>query len=41
MLDFGSSIDTFLGALFTFISELVNGVFGWLADFFSGMTITF
>jgi len=41
MLDSGGSLDNFLDALFTFVNEVLNGVFGWLADFFGGMTITF
>ena len=39
MLDFGSSLDSFLTALFTFVNNLLNGVFGWLSDFFSGLNI--
>ena len=41
MLNFGESLDSFLGALFEFINALLNGVFGWLADFFGGIIITF
>jgi hypothetical protein len=41
MLSFGESLDSFLAALFTFVNELLNGVFGWLTDFFNGITITF
>ncbi len=41
MLDFGGSLDNFLDAVFTFVNEVLNGVFGWLADFFAGFTITF
>jgi hypothetical protein len=41
MFDFTESLDSVLGALFTFINELLNGMFGWLADFFSGISLTF
>ena len=41
MLNFGGSLDNFLDALFTFVNELLNGMFGWLADFFGGISITF
>ncbi len=41
MLDFGGSLNNFLDAVFTFVNELLNGVFGWLADFFGGIMITF
>jgi hypothetical protein len=41
MLDFGGSLDAFVSALFGFVNELLNGVFGWLADFFNGISITF
>ena len=41
MLDFGGSLDNFLDAVLTFVNEVLNGVFGWLADFFNGITVTF
>jgi hypothetical protein len=41
MLDFDESLSDFLTALFTFVNDLLNGVFGCLADFFSGITISF
>ncbi len=41
MLDFDGSLNNFLDALYSFVNELLNGVFGWLADFFAGITISF
>ena len=39
MLNFGESLDSFLAALFTFVNELLNGVFGWLTDLFNGINL--
>ena len=32
MLDFQDSLDGFLGALFGFLNNLLNGLFGFLTD---------
>lgn len=40
MLDFQDSLDGFLSALFTFLNDFLNSLFGWLADLFGGITIT-
>lgn len=40
MLGFEGALNDFLSALFTFLNELLNGIFGLLADFFGGITVT-
>ena len=37
--DFQASLQTFLDSVFGFVNDLLNGVFGWLAAFFDGLTI--
>ena len=37
--NFGGSFESFLTALFGFLNDLLNGVFGWLTTFFSGLDI--
>jgi hypothetical protein len=41
MFDFGDAFNEFLASLFTFLNELFNGLFGWLANFFGGLSIDF
>lgn len=38
MPGFESALSDFLGALYTFLNEVLNGVFGFLASFFGGFT---
>ena len=37
--DFNNSLQAFLDAVFGFVNDLLNGVFGWLATFFNGLTV--
>lgn len=41
MLDFDSSLNGFLDALFSFITELLNAIFGALTEFLGGINISF
>lgn len=39
MLDFNDSLNSFLDSFFTFLNELLNGVFTFLADFFASLNV--
>ena len=41
MFNFGGAFDSFLVSLFTFLNELLNGLFGWLTTFFGGLDVDF
>ncbi len=40
MLNIQPSLDGFLGSLFTFLSSLLNGIFGFLSGFFDSFNAT-
>lgn len=40
IMDFQGSMDGFLNALMSFVNELLNAIFGWLAQLFNGISIT-
>ena len=39
MLDFQASLQAFLDSLFGFVNDLLNQIFGSLAEFFNGLSI--
>jgi len=41
MFNFGATLNDFMLSLFTFLNELLNGLFGWLTAFFGGLNVAF
>jgi len=41
MLHIGDSLGAFLDALFAFLNDLLNGLFGFLAALISGIQVNF
>ncbi len=41
MLDFGASLGSFLDALFGFLNGWLDGLFFFLAELFSGLSVVF